>query len=287
MYYIYMGRRKPQHERELKMMNGKFGVELECFNVPMQTVVDALNNAGIPAIKSHYSGCDYTKFQIKYDGSIQGSNGFEVVSPILEGEAGIATIRQVCEIITALGAQVNQSTGFHIHHNVSNWGIKEFRNLFKRFVKFEAGLDAVQPASRRNQANRYVGSLYGSMTNTSVESQQVLFSDIEKARTVRQLGQLFSTRYLKLNLQSFFRMGTVEFRHHSGTTDADKVENYIRLTFGMVADAQDHTAVKAFKEQYTAKVALDTMLAGMVRRNKITPAIAQYYKARATQLQGV
>lgn len=269
------------------MMTGKFGVELECFNVPMDTVVNALNMAGIPAIRTHYSGNDYTKFQIKHDGSINGTHGFEVVSPILEGEDGIATIRKVCEIITALGAQVNQSTGFHIHHNVSSWGIKEFRNLFKRFVKFEAGMDSIQPASRRNQANRYVGSLYGSMTNTSVESQAVLFGDIDRARTVRQLAQVFSTRYLKLNLQSFFRQGSVEFRHHSGTTDADKVENYIRLTFGMVADAQDHVAVKAFKEQYTAKVALDTMLAGMVRRARITPALAQFYKARSVQLQGV
>ena len=282
-----MGRRKPQHERELKMMNSKFGVELECFNVPMQTVVDAFNAAGIPSIRAGYSGNDYSKFQIKHDGSIQGCNGFEVVSPILEGEAGIATIRKACEIITALGAQVNQSTGFHIHHDVTNWGIKEFRNLFKRFVKFEAGMDSIQPASRRNQANRYVGSLYGSMTNTSAESQKVLFADIDSARTVRKLGQVFSTRYLKLNLQSFFRQGSVEFRHHSGTTDADKVENYIRLTYGMVADAQDHTAVKAFKEQFTAKVALDTMLAGMVRRARITPALADFYKARAVQLQGV
>jgi hypothetical protein len=282
-----MGRRKPQHERELKMMNSKFGVELECFNVQMQTVVDALNAAGIPSIRAGYSGSDYSKFQIKHDGSIQGRDGFEMVSPILEGEAGIATIRKACEIITALGAQVNQSTGFHVHHNVSNWGIKEFRNLFKRFVKFEAGMDSIQPASRRNQANRYIGSLYGSMTNTSVESQKVLFADIDGARTVRKLGQVFSTRYLKLNLQSFFRQGSVEFRHHSGTTDADKVENYIRLTFGMVADAEDHVAVKAFKEQFTAKVALDTMLAGMVRRARITPALAQYYKARSIQLQGV
>jgi hypothetical protein len=282
-----MGRRKPQHERELKMMNSKFGVELECFNVPMDTVVNALNMAGIPTVRTHYSGNDYTKFQIKHDGSIQVTNVFEMVSPILEGEAGIATIRKACEIITALGAQVNQSTGFHVHHNVSSWGIQEFRNLFKRFVKFEAGMDSIQPASRRNQANRYIGSLYGSMTNTSVESQKVLFADIDGARTVRKLGQVFSTRYLKLNLQSFFRQGSVEFRHHSGTTDADKVENYIRLTFGMIADAEDHVAVKAFKEQFTAKVALDTMLAGMVRRARITPALAQYYKARSIQLQGV
>ena len=71
------------------MMNSKFGVELECFNVQMQTVVDALNAAGIPSIRAGYSGSDYSKFQIKHDGSIQGRDGFEVVSPILQGEEGI------------------------------------------------------------------------------------------------------------------------------------------------------------------------------------------------------
>jgi len=269
------------------MMNGKFGVELECFNVERSVVVGALNMAGFRATQSEYRGDNYSVWQIKQDGSIQGRNAFEVVSPILQGEDGIQEVRKVCEILTALGAEVNTSTGFHVHHDASNWGVKEFRNLMKRFVKFESGMDAIQPASRRNSNNRYIGSLYSGYSNTDINRQKQLFGAIDECRSVRQLAQLFGSRYYKLNMQCFFRTNTVEFRHHSGTVDAVKVENYIRLTYAMVQDAQDHTAVKAFSEQFTAKEALDTMLAGLVRRARLTQDVAKFYKARSVQLQGV
>ena len=268
------------------MMTGKFGVELECFNVRQDVVAKALNDNGIPAKVASYGGSDYSVFQVKADGSIQGQNGFEVVSPVLEGEEGIMIMRKVCKILADLNAQVNKSTGFHIHHNVRTWGIAEFRNLYKRFVKFETGLDAVQPASRRGSANKYCGSMYGTFT-PSAEVQSTIFQKLDTCRTVRQLSEMYRTRYLKLNLQSFFRMGSVEFRNHSGTFDADKVENYIRLTFGMVQDAQDHVAVQKFTADFTAQVALDTLLQGLVRRNRITKEVAKYYKDRAVALKGV
>lgn len=269
------------------MMNGKFGVELECFNVERSVVVDALTQAGFRATESMYQGQNYSVWQIKHDGSIQGRNAFEVVSPILQGEEGIQAIRKVCEILTALGAEVNTSTGFHVHHDATTWGIKEFRNLMKRFIKFEAGMDAIQPASRRHSDNRYIASLYVGYSNTDINRQKQLFSAIDECRSVRKLAEMFGTRYLKLNMQCFFRTNTVEFRHHSGTVDAQKVENYIRLTYAMVQDAKDHVAVKAFSEQFTAKVALDTMLAGLVRRARLSQDVAKFYKARAVQLQGV
>lgn len=269
------------------MMNGKFGVELECFNVSKSIVVTALNQAGFRAVDSMYAGQDYSVWQIKHDGSIQGSQGFEVVSPILQGEDGIQAVRKVCDILVSLGAQVNSSTGFHVHHDATTWGIKEFRNLMKRFVKFEAGMDAIQPASRRNNNNRYIGSLYSGYANTDINRQKQLFGAIDECNSVRKLAQLFGSRYYKLNMQCFFRTNTVEFRHHSGTVEADKVENYIRLTYAMVQDAKDHTAVKAFSEQFTAKDALDTMLAGLVRRARMSQDVAKFYKARSVQLQGV
>ena len=269
---------------------GKFGVELECYDVPMEDVVFALTQRGIPTVRSCYMGRNYDLFQIKSDGSIQGNNGFEVVSPILEGEEGIQTIRTVCDIIKGLGGKVNKSTGFHVHHDVNTWGIKEFRNLYKRFAKFETAMDSIQPASRRENNNRYIASLYKVVAQTNGSShtaQQELVKQIDSCRSVRQLRNLFGTRYLKLNLESFFRQGSVEFRHHSGTVEADKVENYIRLTYAMVADAKDHTAVKAYAKEFTAKESLETMLAGMVRRAKITKQVADFYKARATTLEGV
>jgi len=261
----------------MKMVTGKFGIELECYNATQIQVAQALVNAGINAITSGYSGTNYALWQIKTDGSINGVNGFEVVSPILEGEAGIAEARKVCEVLVAIGAKVNQSCGFHIHHNAKTWGIQEFRNLFKRFVKFELALDSVQPTSRRANNNRFCKSI---VMNTVAET----FAKIDRCTTVQQLSTAYgSNRYYKLNLQSFFRMGSVEFRNHAGTVEADKVEQYIRLTFAMVKDAQDHVAIKNFTQVTTAKEALDTMLAGMVRRGHIGNYTAKFYKKRAVK----
>ena len=249
---------------------GKFGIELECFNVDMSVVVTALRNvAGVNAYSSSYSGREYSVWQVKSDCSIQGNNGFEVVSPILEGEAGIAEVQKVCDTLVSLGAQVNKSCGFHIHHDATGWGIQKFRNLFKRFVKFENALDSVQPESRRGNANRYCASVIKT------------FAEIDQCNTVSGLSNLYgNSRYFKLNLQSFFRQNSVEFRNHAGTVEAAKVINYIRLTSAMVADAGDKTAVKQFTKPTTAKEALDTMLAGMIRRNRITTETAIFYKTR-------
>jgi hypothetical protein len=249
---------------------GKFGIELECFNVDMSVVVTALRNvAGVNAYSSSYSGREYSVWQVKSDCSIQGDNGFEVVSPILEGEAGIAEVQKVCDTLVSLGEQVNKSCGFHIHHDATGWGIQKFRNLFKRFIKFENALDSVQPESRRGNANRYCASVIKT------------FAEIDQCHTVNGLSNLYgNSRYYKLNIKSFFRQGSVEFRNHAGTVEAAKVINYIRLTSAMVSDAEDKTAVKQFTKPTTAKEALDTMLAGMIRRNRITTETATFYKTR-------
>lgn len=249
----------------------KFGIELECYNVSRNTVATALVNAGLSATIAGYAGNDYSKWQVKTDGSINGTEGFEVVSPVLEGEAGLSEVRKVCAVLNSLDAKVNSSCGFHVHHDASGWGVQEFRNLFKRFVKFEGALDMLQPSNRRADQNAYILSVANRARPELIDS----------CRSVRQLSDLFGNRrYFKLNLQSFFRSGTVEFRHHSGTTDADKIVNYIRLTAAMVKDARDHVAIKAFTQPTDSKKALSVMLAGMVRRNNLTPQVAKYYEER-------
>jgi len=260
----------------------KFGIELEAFNATQQTVVEQLRAVGLDARVSTYAGRDYSVWQVKTDGSIRGDMGFELVSPILEGEAGIADARKACDALKALGAKVNTSCGFHIHHDVATWGVKKFRNLFKRFVKFEAAMDSIMHPSRRNNDNRYIGSLYRNVSNTSLDAQNVLFRNIDACNSVNKLAAEFgSNRYLKLNMMSFFRCGTIEFRHHHGTVNADVVERYIRLTAGLVADAGDNTAIKPMTRETTAKDALATMLGGMVKRGRLSKEWATKVANRA------
>jgi hypothetical protein len=254
------------------MFTGKFGVEMECFGVARDVVAQALINAGVGAVVAGYTGSNYNSWQIKTDGSINEYTGFEVVSRVLQGEDGIAEVAKVCEVLESLGAKVNKSCGMHIHHDAASWGIQKFRNLFKRFVKFEAALDSIQPESRRANNNRYCASMIQSYD---------MPRRIDDCRTVQQLSRLYGdNRYLKLNLQSFFRMGTVEFRNHAGTVSAAKVCNYIRLTGAMVKDANDNVAIKQFARSVTVAESLDTMLSGMVRRGGINTMVANFYKQR-------
>ena len=264
----------------------KFGIELECYDVNRQNVAYEMQRAGLNVMVASYCGQDYSVWQLKTDGSIDGMNGFEVVSPVLQGEQGIEEVRKVCKILNDMGVKVNKSCGFHVHHDVQGWGIKEFRNLFKRFIKFEAALDSVQPSSRRGNSNRYIQSVAGTYNTKTKLGSIARMAQIDTCRSIRQLSELFNNnRYFKLNLQSFFRSGTVEFRNHAGTIDADKVENYIRLTAGMVTEAKNHVAIKPFEKDTTAKEGLEMMLAGMTRRGSINAQIAKFYKERAKKME--
>lgn len=254
------------------MFTGKFGVELECYGVEREHVLLALRGVGIDAMIAGYTGSNYNCWQIKTDGSISERTGFEVVSRVLEGEDGIAEVAKACEVLESLGAKVNASCGMHIHHDASNWGIQKFRNLFKRFIKFELALDSVQPEARRVNNNRYCKSMI---------IAEDMINKIDSCRTVQQLSEAYrNNRYYKLNLQSFFRMGTIEFRNHAGTVNAAKVCNYIRLTGAMVKDAADNVAIKQFARSVTVAESLDTMLSGMVRRGNINSMVANFYKQR-------
>ena len=261
------------------MMNGKFGIELECFGVSRTIVVHAFQAAGLAVMNASYCGRDYDVWQIKTDGSIQGVDGFEVVSPVLNGEAGIAEARKACEILVNLNAQVNKSCGFHIHHNAANWNIAQFKNLFKRFAKYENAMDSIQPTSRR--INRFCKSNVLSMGISKT------FAKIEACGSVAELSRFYGDdRYFKLNLQSFFRMGSVEFRNHAGTVDANKVENYIRLTYGFVQAAINCKPVtKPTADNSSAT--LMALLKYMVASKAITPAMASFYQARQAKFAEV
>ena len=60
-----------------------------------------------------------------------------------------------------------------------------------------------------------------------------------------------STRYRKLNLQSYFRYGTLEVRHHGGSLDSYKVEGWLRLQYALLQYAKSHTTLSQANEVYS------------------------------------
>ena len=79
-------------------MDRKFGIELEIVGITRQTALRALSAVGIHVQDESYNHTTRGYWKLVPDGSVRG--GFEVVSPILEGERGIEEAMTVAEALS-------------------------------------------------------------------------------------------------------------------------------------------------------------------------------------------
>ena len=212
------------------MLNQTFGVELECYpprGLTMDAVARLLTEAGVVTHAEGYNHFTRATWKIVTDGSLS-SRGMEIVSPVLTGAEGIRQMRVVCDTLTKIGCTVNRSCGMHVHVGARGRTLAFFQRLLKAYAHFEFPIDGTLPLSRRAQNNSFCRSMRG------------FDAQIDNARSIDDLVRTFNRiggRYYKLNLQSFVRHGTVEFRQHSGTTDADKAEAWVMFCLAMCEKA--------------------------------------------------
>lgn len=195
----------------LPAFSRRFGVEIEAFGVESQALRRALNAEGLEA------------WRVTYDGSIQGTSAFELVSPILEGEAGLQQLEKACAVLTRLRAKVNKSCGLHIHIEARSFSLATWKNLFANYANLEPVIDSMMPQSRRAENNRYCRSI------TAYKAQA------ERATTVEGLHRALPDRYHKVNTKAYSEHGTVEFRQHSGTVEFAKISNWVSFLHGMIS----------------------------------------------------
>lgn len=216
-----------------------FGIELEVIG-SMRVAYDALRAAGIDARMPGYTHSRTAFWKLVPDGSV--SRGFEVVSPVLSGEAGITEARAVADALTAAGFTVDQSCGFHVHVGAGDLTADDIRTLAKRYAAYEATIDGWMPRSRRGSNNHYCRPV--ATVAQRLENRPATGTARDQIATA--LGTNIHDRYYKLNLQSFWRHGTVEFRQHSGTVDAQKVENWTRFCLAFVDVSRGTPAATAY-----------------------------------------
>ena len=192
------------------------GVEIECFNIVKSEVLRALRATRVKAIETGYNHTDYKDtYKLGYDGSISGSNGCEVVSPILNN---LNSLKKVCKVINEAGAQVNKSCGLHVHFGAKDFTIAQWVRIIRNYAAIEAIIDSFMPNSRRGNNNGYCKSIIGRAAY------------LNGASSMRDIYDAFSNdRYYKLNVMAFRGHQTIEFRHHSGTTDFTKIEAWINF----------------------------------------------------------
>ncbi len=262
------------------MSTRTYGVEIEAYGVDRAALARALCSAGINAsARDSYTHATTPHWKIVTDVSISGAQSFEVVSPILRGEAGLNDLATVCRVLAEMGAKVNRTTGLHVHVDGADFirDVKKIKNIARMFMKYETCFDSLVPASRRANNNRMIQSNIGRHADLDAA-----FTAIKNATTMNEVIAAANGsagdygRYHKLNLCSLLRHGTVEFRQHGGSIDAAKISNWVRL-------------VTDFADEAAASTLVSKGGAGDFKRltaNAKDAKVRQYLTARRAELVG-
>lgn len=201
-----------------------FGVEIECF-VNRSALCASARSNGVSCQGESYNHQDNTThFKIVSDASVYGyADPNEVVSPILKGSKGQNALKAICKSLSECSARINRSCGLHVHIGLQNITEQQYVNIFKNYAKLERIIDSFMAESRRDNRNHYCKSIRG-------------YADLLN-RCVNRTGVnsiLNRDRYFKVNPTSCNRHNTIEFRQHQGTTDYQKISNWIAFLTALV-----------------------------------------------------
>jgi hypothetical protein len=249
-----------------------FGIEIEIGNhasngtvLDTHAVTQALLNHGITARSENYNHHTRSHWKVTTDGSC----GLEIVSPILDPSRGddcYHEIVKVCTALNSIGAKVTAQCGLHVHLYVANKSVKTIAKFVGMYVRMEHLLDLAMPKSRRGNHNQYCRSLLASWDANGQRNHYGRHGSFDRlgddelmarangaiaatrhARNIRDLQGITNfadDRYTKLNLMAFDRQGTIEVRHHSGTTNANKIIMWVRFLQSMLRRAESSTFVR-------------------------------------------
>jgi len=173
-----------------------YGIELETSSISIRSAQSALDAVGL-------------NWQCKPDGT-RGVNA-EAVSPILNDGSLNESITAARALLRA-GATVNKKTGYHIHLGADHYGNDGIAALVRNWYTAADAIGALVAPSRLN--NHFC-------QHTLPESLVESWAESIRNGRIDNAGQ---GRYRSLNLDSYQRHGTVEFRLHHGTLNGKKIQ---------------------------------------------------------------
>jgi hypothetical protein len=229
------------------------------------------------------------------DGSLPDS-GYEINSNPSSGDVFVRHITELCDGLNAASARVDSSCGMHCHVSATDYSYFDLFKLCKLYRVVEDGLFACVSPSRRS--NRYtkrcgvsynfrhfatfkkdiISELYGedSLTARYGSKAPSTREHRGKRRLTPMTEKYGAERYNALNLHSFFYRGTVEFRHHQGTTNAAKATRWGMLCAAVIDAAQRLTVADI--DALSAHTSFDALC--MV----LTPTLAVWARERRDNL---
>ena len=224
----------------------RFGVEIEFTraNVNRDALARAITDAGVQCAAEGYNHATRSYWKIVTDASC----GLEMVSPILQGENGFQQLKTVLDTMAEMGCTVNRSTGVHVHLEAADLTALDVKNIVTRYADNEAEIDTWFPRSRRASNNQYCSPVSQGI-DVSFRNVDEGALDAERATSAQSYMR---HRFCKVNLASLSRYNTIEFRQHAGTTDFNKVSNWVMFLQHFVEQSRKVKAASGPSIRYWA-----------------------------------
>mgnify|MGYP003131877475 CR=1 FL=1 len=223
-----------------------FGVEIEFTSSNRLSTINNKLNAALASINETRDPSNYINvYHESYNHNTRNhwklvtdsSCGYELVSPVLRGQEGMNELNIIVNALDSIPTvKVNKSCGIHVHVGIQDATAKKVANLVKYYAKNESIIDSVMPNSRRSNNNMYCKPVMTyNASNIKRLNKLVKQNDAEGLPTqISAIANFLGNRYNKINLHSFRRYRTVEFRQHSGTVDSKKITTWVAFCLNTV-----------------------------------------------------
>lgn len=195
--------------------------------------------------------------------------GLEIVSPIMKGREGFRELENVMKGIRRAGGGVDRSCGLHVHHDARDMNAEQLAYLLDFYISHQTLIDSMLAPSRRStdRGNQWCRP----------------YDDREKAEIVGyakqgRLRDIHYDRYKTVNITSYAKYGSIEFRQHQGTLNYSKLSAWIRfgqsLMEASVKNGTEGAEVPKFET-------LEEMLDHLVEDGNLPTSTRKYLVARA------
>jgi hypothetical protein len=206
-----------------------FGIEIE-FRRPTsrrlepETIAAALRQAGLNCQAENYNHHNRPHWKLIHD----ASSDRELVSPILSGPEGLAQVRTAMKVLRELGCKVTRSEGMHVHVYVGDTTAVKVAEVFGFYAARQTSVfDRLNAAVRRGRTSYCSG---------------INMTDAARTMEFARRGRVGSVngRYVTVNLDSFARYGTVEYRQHAGSLNGRKACDWVELMLATTQYVIEH-----------------------------------------------
>tara|TARA_R110000787_G_scaffold114837_4_gene224674 strand:+ start:2816 stop:3742 length:927 start_codon:yes stop_codon:yes gene_type:complete len=208
----------------------KFGVEIEfptqgagLYPTAAETnrVVNNLLDAGVPAHSASYGQHLRTVAPVGWEVTMDGTVGFEIVSPPIKGQAAKEQIEAVCRVLNEMGYKPSLAGGLHVHHGAEDLNAKQLKSVAMTYANHQTLINQFVAKSRRT------GNQWCKLINYTSTAN---YNEAELDCEPRSNGYTSWDKYQTVNLNAYVLHGTIEFRQHQGTINAAKIWNWVVFT---------------------------------------------------------